>query len=297
VKDHIQTLVKEGLLAVHDNGPGLDKSYYLKDEFESLKQLYNYLKDNNSSDNFLKSNYYLKHLDDESFQHKLFIGLLKDSIIKIIELLQSKEMKDKLAQSEIVFLTEFLNSELEKGQSMSSIVGRLKRHSVEELDTITIETYQRFKENLLENGKHEISPIKLMLVIFSQNLIPEKEKPYIIEILKTSPSAVEFALNLEHANTILVFSILFGHWKTQFYSLKNSIKQLEMRIQNNGTIDQDEKLLKDKNESSNNEIPISVIIKPLFMYDLINAKILNQDLPAQLIEYALSIQLNRNDAK
>ena len=125
----------------------------------------------------MKSNYYLGQIDSESFQRKLFINLFKDSIIKAYKSLQSDEFKDKLgSESEIVEMENLLNSQIEDGQSISSIIDHIKKYSVDQLDDIMIEAYQQFKENLQENGKHKIGKFGLMLSIFSQNMIPEKVK-------------------------------------------------------------------------------------------------------------------------
>ena len=88
---------------------------------------------------------------------------------------------------------------------------------------------------------------------------------------------------------------MYGHLKIELLGFSKSLKRLENRLQNNYNESLENSELPIKEDLSMKEIPLSLIIKPLFMYDLINDNQLTNDIPQELFDYALSVQLERND--
>ena len=272
---------------------------FLSKDFEQLRRIYSFIKENNDERQLITSKYYQNNILLEDFQIKFFINQFGDSLRLILPLIRNEDIRrfiEGLANKEerdAFFEFEYMLRE----NDIIQIVDLFEQHTVDEIYTIIKETSSNLNE-LITNGKAlNIDPLNFALLVFCQNIIPEKDKPYIQNILKTSPSVIEFMINSYHVSPVIMIKIIRNHMTNESLRFK---KQLyELMLKNNSDMSQlsslgfnDPYKINELITAEFGDSPIITIIKILFANDLLKGIIRYSDISPELYEYAIPLNIS-----
>lgn len=306
---HLSDLLNDELIQKTPHRPGLPDIYYIPNDFYHFKKLYFYLKENSGRHiEFLRTKYYLTNVQSEEFQVKYLINLFRTSYITYYDLTMGDELWSILRKYSPNDISETYEKSAKRSveNNYGDIVKFFKQHNVDELYGIlgnelyyNIDTKQDDNEIFQKLVSGKIDKDILSLSLFCLTIIPKEDKAPVQNILKESPSVVEFILKSDHATPLLIFQIINNHLQP-YYNFIDKFN-LEKKKKISG-LDREEKELLDKlNENPEFGIirnqnlkgnPLITIIKSLFINDIIIGRTYSGLLTDDLIDYAFSKQMD-----
>lgn len=199
---------------------GYDTYYNLKDDFDSFKSIFNFLKANSYTEQIIETQYFLDIVENPSFKSRLLANLLRNCIFGFIDYMANEQNYEELVKfsqipkEKIDEFTKMLQSD-----DFKAIYEEIKNQPVE-----------KFMQSL-QNDK--IFDVKLTQAMM-EFVFPNDELAKVIELLKVSPSVLEFTLNLSNVDPVGFFGSLmryYGNLHREMFSLANSKeKALELNI-------------------------------------------------------------------
>lgn len=233
IRTHLADLEGNGLLIKKSNGIGRPDFFYLEG-FDNFKRLFNFFKETQQVPELMKTKHFKSYIESEEFLPKLLVNFYKENILQFYN--SNKEFVDPKNK-------EFPTAKYHH------LIEIIQTKEVDEL----LDLYIQYFENNLQNIRAEHKSYLLNL----DEYISSKRKD-IIEILTSSPSAIDFALNPSYLDQMLLSNIT-GY-------LLNT--QLEVELFNSG-LDLDVSYIFDSAES-----PIFLFFKSIYTADVISKKTL-----------------------
>jgi DNA-binding HxlR family transcriptional regulator len=308
IRTHLKDLKEIDLIDKTPYSRGSSDEYYLSNDFERFKKLYFHFKEYDSAYRFLKTGYFLYNIQSKSFQQKFFINQFIDSTIKFNILINKKELFESARIGETEERINEINEAYRKqtdNQSFKRMVELLTKYDVDTLykDVIyaSIQNTKSKYDLILDLAKGKI-PIEIyQLALLCQNIIPKEDEAKVNEIIKESPTVIEFMLNSNHTSFLIMHQITQNHMKyynNLFYKEILETQQTHGKKLNSKEIDLLNKLSNNTKNKEEYDIiglkikenPLIFIIKSLFIYDIINENTLSGNISEDLLKYTFSQQ-------
>jgi len=189
---------------------GFPTYYYLNDDYDVLKEIFHFLKENKKETKLLKSQYFQDNINQD-----IFIYITRDFLKSIIKPLLEILKKDF--------------DELEKDSNYSGMVQQIKSNDklyqqftkimeerVKEISELTMEDI----ELNIDYWSSEDAPIPI-IDIMSLFIFPFQERDDVVNILLCSPSSINFILSLheeEATPTFLFLNAYFRYYSENIFS-------------------------------------------------------------------------------
>lgn len=201
IDKHLQDLICFHIIRKNEIRPGLAISYQLIDGVEGLNNSFNFIKGHNQELKFLSSPYAINQINEEillTITRKIVISCIPTAIKLLIypkeKLAQEKDI-DVIIGKWGIFILVFK----QLIQFPQDII------PVEKIDEI----YNQLK-NEIEKEMMELSDVKLSFI--TQIFFPKKERNDILNILKTSPTAFNYLMNIDKIDLKGLSSIIGGYF-------------------------------------------------------------------------------------
>jgi hypothetical protein len=278
LRKHLSDLVTDSIISIKKaERRGLSDTYYIERSFSSFKTVFNFLNDFYKP-LFLRSKYAKELIFSDDFLiygvANIGIEVFKDLIQlrdedKFNEMIEkAKRNGEDVSSKEIRDMIEKMKSQL-SGYNVQDIKDYLPNARPEDLISSI--------GDLIEDQHIDIKPI-LSTVINS--IFPDKQRSEMIQIISTSPMAMDYFLNLRSADrtylfvTILRFylgSLFMDTEKAQLVNLFNN----DNSIFENNPMSFISRMLSIQNVLNDN--PLLTILRSYFIVDSFNGNIVNNE--------------------
>jgi len=266
---HVSELLSAKLIKKVKNMKGVSDQYYIGGTFSEFGNCFNYLHENSFSVEFLKTDFAHNVLLNDNF---FFYGLVNAARKLFIEFLDV--MSDENKFNEILL-------EDPKGVTNEGIA-LMKEQRAKMLRSDILEFVSRIRdksvEELVEYGSEVVKSTKQVLMELTNKMFSQEQKEEIINILSTSPSAMDFFLNLNTENRMVFLAYIMHFFIGIIFvdSSKVEIINYFNNLAKEPDMDQFLSLITDIFSSKNvtNQNPILTILKAHFLIDAFNGKII-----------------------
>jgi len=257
IYNQIAKLEESGFIeAVGKVDRGYEKSYRAKEGFDNLKSIFNFLKEYSLEGELLKTDYYNRVITDEGFNAKILINTFKELYLRLVDEVQNNQDDREETLIEIEKASKDFpiiegksaldyaignfdrRDSYQKGDQNDAYVKRRKLI----IDTLTNNSVDQLYALLLgviDSVKHDKNALSIDVVksVISK-FIPDDEKENVITILKVSPSANDYLLNIGKFSPIDFFGILvtFFLYTQQREGERTSVESPIIRILNSALI-------------------------------------------------------------
>lgn len=280
---HLSDLIQIRLVAKRSKGKGLPDTYYLASNFLTLKGVFNYLKENGKEKDLLTTKYFKDYVASEDFQAKFFVNLVKGIILAMISYVQSDEgykeqIKHVEKQSEIITAIRDSREIKPKYTRLEDWEKAFDLYDPKRIKE-TVPTMVSNINSIIESTDADtlytfVSSFGDWTTPFMKKapsiIIPSKELPEFLAMLRASPSATDFILNLgkDNALGLMGFLLRFIMW---------SVNDDPKKLKEFSTLTKDKDnfasnipkmymLLKDFSKVENKS-PLFTLVSSMFIFD------------------------------
>lgn len=297
VKRHLYDLVSLGILENGVRKPGGSTPYKLKDGFDGFKIAFNFLKDRGFTKEFMKTRYYNDCLDSPEMQVKMGISVLRDTALNVHAIIKADETYNKLMREieadkpdpqDVKKVLDFINGL--RGQEPTE-ESEMALKIIEMLETGTIDDLYEYASSMISlQYQTDISKdSQAILMEVGNTLLPENEKTPVLNMLRSSPSAIDFILNLRDHSPYNFTSSILRYFMMATISDKEKMRLIENRQGRSGKQmgpkDSDTLLgLFGDYSKVVSESPIIQILRSEFMIDYVNGNIIENEFAAKTLD-------------
>ena len=243
---HLSDLIGNGLVAKRSNGKGLPDTYYLTSNFSTLKGVFNYLKANGREKELLTTDYFKRYVGSEDFKAKFFVQLTKSILISMVTYIQSdagynEQIKNFDKHGE--FITAIKNSRdiKPKYKRLDDFDKALDIYNPEKVETLSpmvanvtsiinntdVDSLYLFASSFGDWATPFMQKIPYLI-------IPDKEMPEFLAMLKASPSATDFMLNLDNDKALGLMSTLMRFVMRSVKDDSNKVTEFNTLVKDTG---------------------------------------------------------------
>ena len=280
IRGHVSALVSDNLIQKKAVGKGLSDQYYIESTFTVFRNCFNYLHANGFSVDFLQTEFSKSLLSDDEFFLFGLVNIVKETVSDLLSLMKDENrFNDLLLEAS----KEGMNKQIEMmkeqrvkllEQNMSEFVLGLASNTAEEL--------------LLKAQDIFPIPIKPVLGGIISEIFSQMQKEEIINILSTSPSAMDYFLNLKTENKMMFLTALMRFFIGILFVdpskavIVNSFNKEPNKMQSLSLITQ---LFSTKNIVNQN--PILTTLKAHFIIDAVSGKIIENEYSTKALTHIL----------
>lgn len=274
LRKHLSDLVADSIIGVKKaERRGLSDTYYIERSFSSFKTVFNFLNDFYKP-LFLRSKYAKELVFSDDFLiygiANIGIEVFKD-LIKLRDGDKFKEMVEKVKRNgedvsskEIKEIIEKLNGQL-NGYNALDIEDYLSNARPEELISI-------FGD--LNEGRH--IDLKLILSMVINSIFPDKQRNEMLQIISTSPMAMDYFLNLRSADRTYLFVTILRFYLGSLFIDSEKASVVSLFNKDKSTFERNPMsfitgILNFKNVLNDN--PLLTILRSFFIVDSFNGNV------------------------
>ena len=279
VRSHVSGLLQLNLIQRVKTEKGFRDKHFIDESFSSFRSAFNYLRENYEPKYLLKTNYFQKLKLSDDFFLLGIVNIIKILFVDSVDILSDDVRFEKLMQ------------EAKKEGDSKEYIEKMTQHKEKYSKKMLIEYLPLLKdkspEELISYAEEGFGKnIKIYLGDLLKQFILEDQKEEIINIISTSPSAMDYFLNMRTENKMMFFSVLLGFFvrtlfidpsKVDILKSFNSLTDKSETTQVLGAINE---LVSTKNIVNQN--PILTTLKAHFIQDAVSGKIIEN-------EYALKV--------
>lgn len=268
VRKHLSDLSRNNLIQRLKANRGLSDQYFIEESFSSFHSAFDYLRENYEPIGLLKTKYFQKVKSEDDFFLYGIVNILKILFVDVMDILSDDKRYEELLH------------EAEKEESLKESIQMFIKQREKFLKQNEIEVVSSLKNKKPEEmfGAN----IKIILNGLLNQLILEDQKEEIINIISTSPSAMDYFLNLRTENMMMFFSVLIRFFlgalfidpsKVDSLISFNNIKQEEIDTKDVSNLLNTLANMKD----IVNDNPILTTLKAHFILDAVNGKVIENE--------------------
>lgn len=282
VRDHVSDLIQLNLIQRVKAERGLSDIYFIEESFSAFRNAFNYLSTNYEPVNLLKSPYYEKLKSNEDF---FLFGLVNTAHIILVDTFEL--MGDEVRFSQLL-------SENSKEYLNSSVIDQIKETREKLLTIDYMPLIQSIKNSSPEEllsyfGEDFGTDFRGFVHTLIELLFPERQKQKIINIISSSPSAMDYFLNLKNENKMMFLLVLLRFFMGGLFIDQSKIQAIEsfnkLAIESFNKLkpeDMSQEALSFMNDIVNqkniiNDNPILTTLKAHFIIDAVNNKIIENE--------------------
>ena len=286
---HLSDLIENGLVAKRSNGKGLPDTYYLANNFSTLQGVFNYLKVNGKEKELLTTKYFKEYTASDDFQAKFFVNLVRGIILAMILYVQSDkgyEEQKKYFQKQSEIITAIRDSReikpkytrLEDWEKAFDLYDpkRIK----ETVPTMVSNINSIIKSTDTDTLYTFVSSFGDWATPFMQKIhrliIPDKEMPEFLAMLRASPSATDFMLNLDKDNALGLMELLMRFIVWSVNEDPQKLKEFSILATDKSNLTNNMSkmygLLKDFSKIENKS-PLFTLVSSMFIFDYMKRNI------------------------
>ena len=219
---HLAGLTEEGLLKKKSNGKGNADTYYLEKNFSNLKSVFNYLKENRREKEFLATRFFKEYINSDDFQIKFVAHLIRSMTLAMINYLETEDTSkmvsdDAKRESDklLVQIANFVKSSepvspnlatLDNFSKVSQGADISNKKKFQKMVNVGIALLRKTDVDTFAEFIMELDLFGDFIKKLPQLDLIGKEKPQIIAMLKFSPTAVDYIINLDKLNPMGIVS-------------------------------------------------------------------------------------------
>jgi len=290
---HLSDLASEGMVSKRSKGKGLSDIYYLTNSFSNLTAVFNYLKENKKEKEFLTTRFFKEYVGSEDFKAKFFVHFTKRILLSMIAYLQSDEgYKEQLksfgkyeSKQPENFLTAIKNSKKIKPKYTKLEDWEKALALYDEKNVETLSAMVSSFASIIENT--DVDTLYLASSSFgdwaipfikkaTSLIIPNKEMPEFLAMLRTSPSATDFILNLDNASASGLMGILMRFIMWTVNDDPQKLQEFGMLANNKDNFSSNLPkmygMLKDFSKVENKS-PLLTLVSSMFIFDYIKRNV------------------------
>ncbi len=301
IRNHIKDLVDKNIIKVKKSEKrGMNDFYYIDKTFSSFKNSFNFITDFYKI-TFLESKYAKEVIFDEKFFVSGIVNIIKESYKETFKYLEnliynneqeemSYEYDDKSDEDDVPYEND--RSDKYNKPNYRKISEEEKKLINELKDDLTNINFDEIKnemdkinldlEEILSNNHDNIFQ-KFIYLLF-----PESQRREMLNIISTSPEAMNFFLNLKMINKPYLLANIFRFYLSSIISDRNKLPILDKISKKDPEVQNDpENYIKTLFDTSKviNDNPILTILKSFFIVDSFNDNIVKND-------YSKSVLMN-----
>jgi hypothetical protein len=222
--DHLSKLEKWGYIVrittarkIPEHGKKLEHSgtldyFSLATGFTTLQHIFNYLKDHQKEKDLIGTKYFKSYVSTEDFRARAFIYFVKEAILALINYAKSDEVYNafikKIKENRIGGYEESLNilrnadiskakytnfSDWNKVEALSKAKNPKKTQILSSMMAIMKNT----DPDTIFSSLNAVNKNSASLINYVNFLVPEREMPEILAMIRSSSTAVDYVLNFK----------------------------------------------------------------------------------------------------
>jgi len=229
VRKHLSDLVKEGIINIKKaEKRGFSDFYYIEKSFSKFKDVFNFLNDFHRP-LFLRSRYAIDTINSQEFLIYGFVNVMKELYTELLKL------------SDENYFNDFIEKIKRNGEDVSAreikemietLKNQLKRYNLGDLQNFLLSSKP---EDLVmfvsESIPNLTDPLPIMKT-FIDSMFPDKQRNEMLGIISTSPSAMDYFLNLKSADRLYLFFIIFRFYLQTLFRDSNKISLIKQFSEN-----------------------------------------------------------------
>ena len=270
IKKHLSDLVNEGIINIKKaEKRGLSDTYYIEKTFSQFKTVFNFINDFYRP-LFLKSKYAMDMINNDDFLVYGFVNIIKEFVSELQKIYDDNyinKLIEKLKRN-----GEYIDEYAEEfKESIENLKNNLKGYNID-----NINDFNDFQDLLLTSTPEAFHIIKVLI-----NLIfPDKQRNEMLNIISTSPMAMDYFLNLKSADRIFLFIRIIGFYLLTLVSDKNKISLLKKLPENKSKIENNPMSFISQildNQNIKNDNPLLTILRSYFIVDSFNGNVVKNE--------------------
>ena len=278
LRKHLSDLVSEQVISIKKaERRGLSDTYYIEKTFSSFKSIFNYLNDFYKP-LFLRSKYARELIFSDDF---LVYGILNIGIEVFKDLIR---LKDENKFNEMIEKAKRNGEDVsskEIKESVESLKNRLNSNEIQDFENYLLNTKAENLISFMDNYfKNTTLDSKSILNLLIKSIFPEKQRNEMLQIISTSPMAMDYFLNLKSVDRMYLFvNIMVFYLRTLFVdqdkiSLIYKFKENQSELRNN-PLSLISGLLSIQNVLNDN--PLLTILRSYFIVDSFNGNVVDNE--------------------
>jgi len=291
VRKHLSDLVKEGIINIKKaEKRGFSDVYYIEKSFSKFRDVFNYLRDFHRP-LFLRSRYAVDMINSEEFLVYGFVNIVKELFIELLKLSdenyfnamieKAKRNGEDVSAKETKEMIEDFKNEL-KGYNIEDLQNFLPNSKPEDLVMFVSESIPNLTD-----------PMPIMKK-FIGSIFPDNQRNEMLGIISTSPSAMDYFLNLKSADRLYLSVIISRFYLQTLFLDKNKIAIINEINENRSELEKNpmeyiEKLM-NMNKLSNDN-PLLTILRSYFLVDSFNANVVENEYSHRILTKILLPQV------
>ena len=278
IRKHLSDLVTDGIISIKKaEKRGLSDVYYIERSFSSFKTVFNFLNEFYKP-LFLRSKYAKELIFSDDF---LIYGVANIGIEVFKDLIQ---LRDENKFNELIEKAKRNGedaSSKEIKESIESLKNHLNSNDIQDFENYLLNTKAENLISFMDNYfKDTTLDSKSILNLLIKSIFPEKQRNEMLQIISTSPMAMDYFLNLRSVDrTYLFVTILRFYLQTVFIDrdkisliIKFNENQSELR---NNPLSFIYGLLSIQNVLNDN--PLLTILRSYFIVDSFNGNVVDNE--------------------
>ncbi|MGP6220505.1 hypothetical protein [Caldiplasma sukawensis] len=278
IRKHLSDLVSENIISIRKaERRGLSDTYYIERSFSQFKTIFNFLNDLYRP-LFLRSEYAREQIFSDYFfiygMVNIGIEVLKD-MIQLCDEDKFNELIEKARRNgEDVSVKE-------TRETIENMKNQLRRHNI-----VDIEDYLRNTrpEDLISNinNLNEVQLIELKPILSTviNSIFPDKQRNEMLQIISSSPMAMDYFLNLRSADRTYLFVTILRYYLGSIFMDPEKASLINLLDENHSTFESDpmffiSRILSIQNVSNDN--PLLTILRSFFVVDSFNGNVVDNE--------------------
>ena len=279
IRKHLSDLVSEKVISVKKaESRGLSDIYYIEKSFSSFKIAFNFL-NNFYKPLFLRTKYAKGVIFSDDFLIYEILNIAIELYKDLIQLKDDNKFNEKIEKAK-------RNGEDVSRIDLERIKETIKSMLPTELDSEIIEyslktiTSDDWLDLIGSLTNITTSNLKKNLNIVISSIFPEKQKNEMLQIISSSPMAMDYFLNLKSDDRIYLFLMVMGFYLVPLFKDKNKISIINQFNNNNSKSEKDlmpliSSILSIQNILNDN--PLLTILRSYFIVDSFNGNIVDNE--------------------
>ncbi|MGP6207907.1 hypothetical protein ACNF42_07780 [Cuniculiplasma sp. SKW3] len=294
IRKHLSDLVSENIISIRKaERRGLSDTYHIERSFSQFKTVFNFLNDFYKP-LFLRS----KYAREQIFSDYFFIyGMVNIGIEVLKDLIQLSD-EDKF--------NELIEKARRNGEDVSV---KETRKTIENMknqlsgyNIVDIEDYLRNArpEDLISNinNLYEVQPIELKPILSNviNSIFPDKQRNEMLQIISSSPMAMDYFLNLRSADRTYLFVTILRYYLGSLFMDPEKASLINLFDENHSTFESDpmffiSRILSIQKVSNDN--PLLTILRSFFVVDSFNGNVVDNEYSESVLKEILLPKVNK----
>lgn len=281
LRKHLSDLVSDGIIGIKKaERRGLSDTYYIERSFSSFKTVFNFLNDFYKP-LFLRSKYAKELVFSDDFLiygiANIGIEVFKD-LIKLRDEDKFKEMIEKAKRNGEDVSRKELNGIIQKFEKLSDI------YALKDIENSLTEIKPEDLSYLLSDSDdiegEESTDFKPILNTIIKLIFPEKQRIEMLQILSTSPMAMDYFLNLRSADRTYLFVTILRFYLESLFIDSEKASLVSLFNKDKSTFERNPMsfitgILNFKNVLNDN--PLLTILRSFFIVDSFNGNVVENE--------------------